>query len=796
MFVKILVFFFLIVTLSFPQSQSVNGLLINEENGEVIPFVNIRIAGTTQGTSSNQEGKFTIMFPEGKKKLIFTAVGFKKKELTIAPDQSGTLKVELKPEPIQMMEIVVGATEDPAYRIIREAIKRKKENYAGLNGLEYDFFSKNILLSAGNVASVAEKFSTGYFQKDKREKVIIHSIHATENEKKNMARFDQNIIEKTYVNFSADSIMIIANKVFLPLADNAFDWYDYKLTQVKQNENIHECYIEVIPRSDIQPLLEGMIVIEDSTYSLKNVHLQINKGVRFPFVNDLKISFDQSLDRFEKYWLPISFKVESSLKVNFSGMIGLDEIAMNDVYIFNKYKINPVIPDSIYKITTALESDTSAINKRKSQTVAEISREQMESLRPVPLTTAEVNAYKELDSTKTFATQLKFSGVFAGMAEQAVKRDQQEKSGTGFFGYVGKVFSFLDISDNRVNGIRLGAKYNPSLFNSSTKLNFALSYSFGRKKFEGQVGMFFYPKEFFINEIEVGIYNKSAQNQMLNPYPELLNSASVLLGFEDQFNYYLARGFNLGLRSRILSSVVLRTKYIYEDQFSLEALKYQSIFSKNRFVRNNPGIVEGKDNRFSFNLLIGKDPQIFQPIVENGIIMQFEISNPFFGSDFNYKRFRFVSQVSTKTFYGELFSSPYLALGFEGGLVFGEYGNQHILTPHSALAFYSPFLSYKGLSPYELVGDRMIGIHLDHNWKTIIFQALGINFLSDLFIDINTGGSILQIWNESKYYNYSNDKFYWETYAGFGKILGIGRIDFCYTSNKDFVVRAGLSAFF
>ena len=793
---NILLILFIITSFIYAQNRSVSGVILNDENGEGIPYVNIRISGTTQGTSSNFEGKFILNLPADKNKLVFTAVGFKKNEIIISDDATTNIKIKLKPEPIRMMEIVVGATEDPAYRIIREAIKRKKENYAGLNSLEYEFFSKNILLSGGNVASVAEKFSSGFYRRDKREKIIIHSIHATENEKKNLARFNQNIIEKVYVNFSADSMMIISNKVFLPLADNAFDYYDYKLTEVKQHENIHDCSIEVIPRSDIQPLLEGKIVIEDSSYSIKNVDLKINKGVRFPFVNDLKIQFSQSLDKFDKYWLPISMKVETSLKVNFSGMIGLDVIEMNDHYIFNKYKINPEIADSIYDVNTALASDTSAVKKRKSRAVAEITREQMESLRPVPLTTNEIKAYKELDSSKTIATQLKFSGVFAGMAERAVQQNQQKQSGTGVLGYAAKVFNYVDFSDNRVNGIFLGAKYNQNLFDKTAKVDMSLGYSFGRKKPEGNIRLLLYPKEFFLNEIELDVYNKTTQGQLLNPYPFLINSASVALGFEDQFDYYLARGISLGFRSRILHDLTLKTEYIYEDQFSLIEYDYKSIFNSSRFVRPNPEIVEGKESRLSFNLLAGKNPQEFQPILEDGILMQLDISNPVIGSDFNYKRFRFVWQLTTKTFYGELFSSPFLAFGFEGGFTIGDYGNQHFITPNTALAFYSPFLSYKGLSPYEITGDKMIGVHLEHNWKTIVFQALGINFLSDLFIDINTGASILQMWNESKYYNQPKEKFYWEGYIGLGKILGIGRIDFCYNSNKNFVVRAGLSALF
>ena len=107
---------------------------------------------------------------------------------------------------------------------------------------------------------------------------------------------------------------------------------------------------------------------------------------------------------------------------------------------------------------------------------------------------------------------------------------------------------------------------------------------------------------------------------------------------------------------------------------------------------------------------------------------------------------------------------------------------------------YSPFLTFKGLAPYEYVGDKLIAFHIEHNWRTVPYQAIGFNFLTDLNIDIITGVSILKMWNESSYFkNQAVDKIYWEGYLSFGKILGALRIDFSYNANNNFVVRAGLS---
>lgn len=782
-----------ITTSIFSQSSKISGLVINEETKEPIPYVNIRIAGTTQGTSSNLEGKFILTLPSAKSKLIFTVVGYKKKEIGIT-DIIGEVKIALQPEPIKFMEIVVGSDEDPAYRIVREAIKQKNKNRAGLNSLEYNIFSKDIFLSAGNVAMVSEKFSIGYYQSGKSEKIITRSVHISENEKKNALSFDQNILDKMYVDFTEDTLLIIGNKVFLPLAVNAFDWYDYKLLEVKQSGSVHECFIEVIPKSKIQPLLSGKIVIEDSTYSLKSVQLKNSDGLRFPYVNDLKIEIIQNRDRFNNYWLPTYFKVESGLKLSFGGLIGTDAISMNQVSLFTNYKINPAIPDSIYSLYATIKPDTSKNHKVKFVKAEELSRSQIDSLRPIPLTGAELKAYKELDSTKTVVTQIKFTGLLGGLATEAVKKDQAEKSGNVFFKYVGAVFKYLNFKDNRVDGVVIGANYNDSYFGNSLKINSSLGYAFGRKKIEGNFSTRIGAKWGVINGIELGVFDESSQWQMLNPYPDIMNGINVLLGFNDQFNYYHSRGFRIGLNVFSKRNFSSSVRFVFDKQESLAELKYQSIFAANRMVRENPKIKEGNDGKISFNILIGKNPQEYQPMLNDGLAAQIDFSKPFLGSDFNYTQVKVISQFSTNTLYKELFSSPYFLFGFEAAAVIGDYGPQHTLTPTTALNIFSPFLSFKSLAPYEYVGDKLIALHAEHNWRTIPYQAIGFNFLTDLNIDFITGISILKMWNESGYFtSQTPDKIFWEGYLSFGKIFGIGRVDFSYSANDKFVVRVGLS---
>lgn len=780
----------------FSQSYKLTGIVLNEDSKEPIPFVNIRIMGTTQGTSSNPEGKFVILSEKRNLTLAFTSVGFKKQNVDVNLASSNLLKIELKPEPINFAEIVVGRTEDPAYAVIREAIKRKKQNHSGLNSLEYNFYSKNVLTSSGEVAMVSENYSTGYFKIGKQEKALIKSIHISENEKKSNLAIGVNLLERHYIDFTENELELAGNKVYLPLTDDAFSYYDYHLLKTAQTNDANEFHIEVIPKSKIQPLLEGVIVIEDSTFSLRRVTLKAGLGVRVPFVNDFTAEFDQKLEQFEKYWLPTYFKSDFSLKMNFSNLITTGTISTNTIDVFTEYKINQTIPDSVFKLHNSLtkeENDTTRKNVIKPNT---LTRTQIDSLRPLPLTLSEEKAYRDLDSSKKFITKLKFGGVLGGLADDAVKNEGNKNSGGGFWSFLGdgaKYLRFVKLDDNRVNGISLGGLYD-NLAVGAASFSGCVSYAFGRKQAEGAISASYSFPKMFVNKIEVEYYNGAKNTQMLNPYLPILNTANVLLGFEDQHNYILSKQIKISLQNGIRLPFYLKTDLIFEKQNSLGEMKYQSILRKNRAVRANPLVQEGDDNRISFGIKLGKNPQEFQAKAESGMALQLDISNQLLGSDFNYKRIRFISQIVSKTFFKELFIAPYLQVGIEGGAVLGEFGAQHSITPNVALNIYSPFQSFKGLSPYEFNGDKMLALHCEHNWRTVPFQSVGLDFLTDLNIDAITGFSLLKNWNEKNFYSIRDDKkVYWEAYLGFGKILGVGRIDFCYTSNKAFFTRAALS---
>ena len=98
-----------------------------DENGEPLPFATIHILGTTTGTTSNSNGSYHLNLDPGKHTIVIQYVGYQKeqKEITVG---SSTIEIDFQlfPEVFRLNEVIITAGENPADRVIREAIKKRK----------------------------------------------------------------------------------------------------------------------------------------------------------------------------------------------------------------------------------------------------------------------------------------------------------------------------------------------------------------------------------------------------------------------------------------------------------------------------------------------------------------------------------------------------------------------------------------------------------------------------------------------------------------------------------------------
>ncbi|MEC7264857.1 MAG: TonB-dependent receptor, partial [Bacteroidota bacterium] len=100
------------------QSASVNGIVT--DNGQSLPFVNITIKKSNLGTSSDENGNFTLTdVPTGEHLLLASALGYVSfsKSITISAGQTLTIYIEMLPSTQSLDETVVTGTLKPVSRL-------------------------------------------------------------------------------------------------------------------------------------------------------------------------------------------------------------------------------------------------------------------------------------------------------------------------------------------------------------------------------------------------------------------------------------------------------------------------------------------------------------------------------------------------------------------------------------------------------------------------------------------------------------------------------------------------------
>ena len=98
---------FLGVQLVNAQNKTLTGTVISSEDNMPLPGVNVILKGTTQGTITDFDGKFTLNVPADAETLVFSFMGMQPQEVPIG--STTTFNVTLEPESISMDEVVVTA---------------------------------------------------------------------------------------------------------------------------------------------------------------------------------------------------------------------------------------------------------------------------------------------------------------------------------------------------------------------------------------------------------------------------------------------------------------------------------------------------------------------------------------------------------------------------------------------------------------------------------------------------------------------------------------------------------------
>src|SRR5580658_5650446 len=98
--------------------------VVYTSNNEKLPYTNIYVKGTTNGTSANAEGQYHFDLPAGTYEIVFQHLGYQQHIEHVVLEKDVELNVTLKEIEYQIKDVEINGNEDPAWAVIRKAIER------------------------------------------------------------------------------------------------------------------------------------------------------------------------------------------------------------------------------------------------------------------------------------------------------------------------------------------------------------------------------------------------------------------------------------------------------------------------------------------------------------------------------------------------------------------------------------------------------------------------------------------------------------------------------------------------
>lgn len=396
---------FLFLLASVPASaQKIYGTVFTTQ-GDLLPFASITIKGTSIGASANEKAKFSFAVAPGTYTVVCQHIGYKKEEKSITVtkgDQEITFL--LNNLQLDLAEVVVKQGEDPAYEIMRKAIKKRPFYNEQVKGFECDLYSKDMLKLRtlpkrilGRKISEEDRNDMGVDSSGKGIIYLSESVSKVYSQLPDKLRLE--VISSrvsgsdgfgftfpTFISFYQNNVSIFLNQLsprgfVSPIADNALSIYRFKFLGSFYEDGKEINSIKVTPRRLYEPAFSGVINITEGDWRIHSLDLRLNKTSQLEIVDTLQITqihvpVGNDVWRTKNQLIHFSFK-----------QFGIDAIG-NFVTVYSNYAINPVFAKNRFN-NVIIRYDT-AVNKR--------SKEYWDTIRPVPLEVEERMDYEVKDS--------------------------------------------------------------------------------------------------------------------------------------------------------------------------------------------------------------------------------------------------------------------------------------------------------------------------------------------------------------------------------------------------------------
>jgi len=619
-------------------AQKIYGTVFSDK-GDLLPYASITIKGTSTGTSANDKAKFSFTVAPGTYIVVCQYIGYKTQEKNITVKrEDAELTFIITAQQLDMTEVIVKSGEDPAYEIIRQAIKKRSFYNEQVSGFECGLYTKDLMKLRKLPKKILGRKIPDEDLKDmgldsNRKGIIYLSESVAKVYVQQPDKFKMEVISSrvsgsdgfgftfpTFISFYQNNISVFLDRLnprgfVSPIADAAISVYKYKYLGSFNEDGKEINSILVIPRRNYEPVFSGTINITDGDWRIHSLDLVLTKTSQLEIVDTLHIT---------QFHVPVGNDVwrVKNQHINFTfKQFGIDAIG-NFVSVYSDYKINPVFAKN--RFDKIIVNYDTASNKRP---VA-----YWDTTRPMPLEAEEKMDYKvkdsiflvnkdsilsqaSVDSMNKKQGKLKLYNIFW----KGLNRTKYTVNGNHSWG-VEPLLQGLEY--NTVEGLVVNfyPYYNRYLKKIKTNFSFEpnLRYGFGNTHLNAWADLIFRTRDW---ETDKKLKRQSwtisggkrvSQINKANPITPLSNSISTLLYGNNFMKIYENYFASVSFSKRYESGLRFSVNALYEDRMPLNNTTDFVIFKNN---------VKNITPNYAY-----KDTIPYPSVAHQAIIVSFDIS--------------------------------------------------------------------------------------------------------------------------------------------------------------------------
>ncbi|EAY30239.1 DUF5686 and carboxypeptidase regulatory-like domain-containing protein [Microscilla marina] len=546
---------------------------VTDKKGQGLPFATVYVKGTSNGTTTNDNGDYFLPLKAGSHEIAFQFIGYKASTKKVTINQSQTLNVSLEPEVLTLNEVTITSNgEDPAYPIMRKAIRNRKKHLREIEKFTCDAYVKGLQRlgkAPKRVLGMKVDVDTGivYFSEsvselsykngEYKEKMISSKVSGNS---RGFSFNQASEMETELYNNIIDNTGFSERGMVSPVAFNAMLYYRYRYEGSFQENGLTVNKIRLMPRRKLAPAFSGFIYIIDDTWRIHSIELSLGKGT-IDFIDSVTIKQVYAPVGNGKVWRPLSVKYNFEFAA--FGFKGHGYF----LCMYSNYNITPTFQRRFFN--NEVMTVTNDANKKDSTYWSKI--------RPIPLTTTEVKDYREKDSLQV----IKDSKPYKDSVD--AKRNKLGITGILYGGYTYRNsyrrerFSFQPLIStfqyNTVEGLvtDLSLNYQKRYENRTYfTIDPSFRYGFSNKRFQAKLrtSYRFAPKSFGTVWAEGGRYvEQLSRMQSISPF---LNSYYTLVVEENFMKIYEKAYAKVGYRQELINGLYFKGSLEFAERNAMQ----------------------------------------------------------------------------------------------------------------------------------------------------------------------------------------------------------------------------------